>query len=71
MLADSHATGDNDSPGPTGSHDIAIEAKHALPHRVPKLVGAAVHVSSQDTEGHDHHAKLAHHPGALEAGAPT
>jgi cation diffusion facilitator family transporter len=57
--------------GIVAAHDIAIEAKHALLHRVPKLVGATVHVSPEDTEGHDHHAKLAHHPGALEAGAPT
>jgi cation diffusion facilitator family transporter len=57
--------------GIVAAHDIAIEAKHALLHRVPRLVGATVHVSPQDTEGRDHHAKLAHHPGALEAGAPT
>jgi cation diffusion facilitator family transporter len=50
------------------AHDIATEAKHTLLHKVPKLVGATVHVSPQDSGGHDHHATLAHHPSALEPG---
>jgi divalent metal cation (Fe/Co/Zn/Cd) transporter len=53
------------------AHDIATEAKHTLLHNVPKLVAATVHVSPRDTDGHDHHAALAHHPTALEPGAIT
>jgi cation diffusion facilitator family transporter len=51
------------------AHDIATTAKHSLLHDVPRLVAATVHVSPRDTSGHDHHAVLAHHPNALDAGA--
>jgi divalent metal cation (Fe/Co/Zn/Cd) transporter len=57
--------------GIVAAHDIATEAKHTLLHNVPKLVGATVHVSPQNSDGHDHHAALAHHPSALEPGAIT
>jgi cation diffusion facilitator family transporter len=57
--------------GIVAAHDIATDAKHALLHNVPKLVGATVHVSPQNSDGHDHHAVLAHHPTALEPGGIT
>ncbi len=57
--------------GIVAAHDIATDAKHTLLHKVPKLVAANVHVSPRDTDGHDHHATLTHHPTALEPGAIT
>ncbi|WP_433555413.1 cation diffusion facilitator family transporter [Pseudonocardia xinjiangensis] len=51
------------------AHDIATTAEHSLLHGVPRLVAATVHVSPRDTGDRDHHAVLAHHPTALEAGA--
>jgi divalent metal cation (Fe/Co/Zn/Cd) transporter len=51
------------------AHDIATTAEHRLLHDVPRLVAATVHVSPRDAGGRDHHAVLAHHPTALEAGA--
>jgi divalent metal cation (Fe/Co/Zn/Cd) transporter len=51
------------------AHDIATTAEHRLLHDVPRLVAATVHVSPRDAGGSDHHAVLAHHPTALEAGA--
>ena len=53
------------------AHDIATAVHHRLLHGVPKLVAATVHVSPRSDPGHDHHAVLAHHPGALEPGALT
>ena len=43
------------------AHAIATAAHHRLLHDVPRLVDATVHVSPADSEGHDHHAELAHH----------
>jgi cation diffusion facilitator family transporter len=51
------------------AHDIATATHHRLLHRVPRLVAATVHVSPRSDPEHDHHAVLAHHPGALEPGA--
>jgi cation diffusion facilitator family transporter len=51
------------------AHAIATAAQHTLLHEVPKLTAATVHVSPRDTIGHDHHAELEHHPGALDRGA--
>ena len=51
------------------AHDIATTTQHRLLHDVPKLVAATVHVSPHATGDRDHHAVLAHHPTALEAGA--
>ena len=44
-------------------HDIAVEAKHQLLHRVAKLDDATVHVSPAAAEGRDPHERLAHHLG--------
>jgi cation diffusion facilitator family transporter len=43
------------------AHTIANAAHHHLLHEVPRLADATVHVSPADSEGHDHHAELAHH----------
>jgi cation diffusion facilitator family transporter len=48
------------------AHDIATAVQHRLLHDVPRLVAATVHVGP-DSAG-DHHAAIAHHPGALEPG---
>jgi cation diffusion facilitator family transporter len=57
--------------GIVAAHDIATHAKHTLLHTVPKLVGATVHVSPQNSDGCDHHAAIAHHPTALDPGGIT
>ncbi len=44
------------------AHDIAVGAEHALIHAIPRLTAASVHADPLD--GIDHHAVLAHHPGA-------
>jgi divalent metal cation (Fe/Co/Zn/Cd) transporter len=44
------------------AHDIAVSAEHALIHAIPRLAAASVHADPLD--GTDHHAVLAHHPGA-------
>jgi cation diffusion facilitator family transporter len=49
------------------AHDIATAVQHRLLHDVPRLVAATVHAGPHG----DHHAALAHHPGALEPGAIT
>ena len=43
------------------AHAIATAAHHRLLHDVPRLADATVHVSPADSDGHDHHAELAHH----------
>jgi len=47
--------------GVVDAHAIATAAHHRLLHDVPRLSDATVHVSPADTDGHDHHAELAHH----------
>ena len=42
-------------------HEVAVEAKHELLHRISKLDDATVHVSPSAVDGRDPHAKLAHH----------
>jgi cation diffusion facilitator family transporter len=42
-------------------HEVAVEAKHELLHRIPKLDDATVHVSPSPRDGEDPHARLAHH----------
>ena len=42
-------------------HEVAVEAKHQLLHRISKLDDATVHVSPDAHDGHDPHAPLAHH----------
>jgi cation diffusion facilitator family transporter len=43
------------------AHAIANTTQHRLLHDVPRLRDATVHVSPEDSVGHDHHAELAHH----------
>ena len=42
-------------------HAVAVEAKHQLLHRIPKLDDAIVHISPDARDGHDPHEPLAHH----------
>ena len=42
-------------------HEVAVEAKHQLLHRISKLDDATVHVSPDARGGHDPHQRLAHH----------
>ncbi|SFO41117.1 cation diffusion facilitator family transporter [Pseudonocardia ammonioxydans] len=53
------------------AHAIAHAAQHALLHDVPKLVAATVHTSPQNSDGRAHHARLAHHPDAVDHRATT
>jgi cation diffusion facilitator family transporter len=46
------------------AHDIAVSAEHALIHAIGRLAAAIVHADPLDHAGTDHHAVLAHHPGA-------
>ena len=44
------------------AHQVAVEAEHRLRHALPRLRLATLHVDPDPgTEGHDHHAELAHH----------
>jgi len=49
-------------------HAVAVEAKHELLHRIPKLDDATVHVSPSPRDGVDPHARLEHH--AVRAARP-
>jgi cation diffusion facilitator family transporter len=53
------------------AHDIATATQHRLLHDVPRLAAATVHVGpyAAGPHGRDHHAAIAHHPTALDAGA--
>jgi cation diffusion facilitator family transporter len=42
-------------------HEVAVEAKHELLHRIAKLDDATMHVSPSAVDGRDPHEKLAHH----------
>ena len=42
-------------------HEVAVEAKHQVLHAFPKLDDATVHISPDAYDGHDPHARLAHH----------
>jgi cation diffusion facilitator family transporter len=43
------------------AHHIAVEAEHALIHRIPRLTAALVHADPQPHDGLDHHTVLTHH----------
>jgi cation diffusion facilitator family transporter len=43
------------------AHDIAERARHEMLHAVPKLTSVTVHVDPCAHDGHDPHARLAHH----------
>lgn len=44
------------------AHQVAVEAEHRLRHALPRLRTVTLHVDPDPgTEGHDHHAELAHH----------
>ncbi len=42
-------------------HEVAVEAKHRLLHRIEKLDDATVHVSPSHLDGRDPHEPLSHH----------
>jgi cation diffusion facilitator family transporter len=43
------------------SHQIAEEAHHLLPHRIPKLARATIHTNPCNHDGLDHHLITGHH----------
>lgn len=45
-------------------HEVAVEAKHQLLHRISKLDDATVHISPTPRGGQDPHQQIAHHIGS-------